>query len=160
MLLQHFCVCFFKRCIGLKLNMKTCSSSKFSSSSLSTSTHLRFTSPSSKAGEHCFNQSEQSSQVQPITTGLTASSPQAFSSCLFLFVSLDVFSECHQEGWVLVWMQILAWESACCFVSWFVNLLKWKVKIKGGATAPPAGGWWKHPVVFFLTVHLKPQSLS
>lgn len=52
---MFFSVCFCQRCIERRLNMKTCLSSRFLSSSLSTSTRLQFTSPSSKAGEnHCF----------------------------------------------------------------------------------------------------------
>lgn len=53
---------FWQRCIELRLNMKICSSSKFSFSSLSTSTRLQFTSLSSKAGKNCFTQSEQTSR--------------------------------------------------------------------------------------------------
>lgn len=63
-------VCLCQRCIALRLNMKTCLSSKSSSSSLSTSTRLQFTSLSSKAGENSWNQSEQASQLQPIRTRL------------------------------------------------------------------------------------------
>lgn len=42
---------FLQRCIELRVNTKTCLSSKSSSSRSSTSTHLQFTSLSSKAGE-------------------------------------------------------------------------------------------------------------
>lgn len=51
---HDICLCVFcQRCTEPSPNTKTCSSSKFSSFSLSTSTRLPFTSPSSKAGRNC-----------------------------------------------------------------------------------------------------------